>query len=327
MKNNQKPIVSVVVITYNQDGTIRKTLDSIFSQCCNFPFEVVVGDDCSNDNTQYILKEYKNNYPEKFRYFVNEENLGLVANYYKTIHNCFGKYISQCAGDDYWIDDFRLQKQVDFLENNPDYGLVHGDVHHFYERTGKVLYAYNKTNNIKIPEGDIFENLLLPSHIIKAMTVCMRRNLVLDHYISNKISEKNWLLEDLPLWLEVSQKTKIHYIDDVFAMYRLSDDSVSRSQDPVKRYQFHISVFEVRKYFIDKYGCSERTKKAVAIQYNKTMLADGFALSDFSITKAAISNLKTTGAGLTIVDRIYYIGSMNSILQKTIRKILSLIRC
>lgn len=116
-------VVSVACITYNHAPYIRQCLEGFLLQKTNFPIEIIVHDDASTDGTDDIIREYALKYPELFKVILQEENqyskgvdvLSLV------FERSAGKYIAFCEGDDYWTDPLKLQKQVDFLENNPDY--------------------------------------------------------------------------------------------------------------------------------------------------------------------------------------------------------------
>ncbi len=119
-------LVSVLFITYNHEAYIRKALDSVLSQETDFPFEIVVGEDCSTDGTRDILRQYKEKYPDKFRLLFRKKNFGRpTRNVYETWKACKGRYVAFLEGDDYWCDVHKLQKQIDFLENNPYIGVTH----------------------------------------------------------------------------------------------------------------------------------------------------------------------------------------------------------
>lgn len=120
------PMVSIAVITYNHSKYIRQALDSILMQKVNFEYEIVVGDDCSPDGTQDILREYHALYPDKFKIILRDKNIGATRNGYDIKLHCTGRYVAHLEGDDYWIDENKLQKQVDFLNANPPYiGTAH----------------------------------------------------------------------------------------------------------------------------------------------------------------------------------------------------------
>lgn len=115
-------LVSVLVITYNQEKFIGQALESILRQETNFEFEIVIGEDCSTDRTAEIIKCYENKHKDKIRCFFRKKNLGAERNYANLLFShAHGKYIACCEGDDYWCGEDRLQKQIDFLEQNSQY--------------------------------------------------------------------------------------------------------------------------------------------------------------------------------------------------------------
>lgn len=117
-----KPLVSVWMVTYNHEKYIAEALESVLMQQTNFDFEIVIGEDCSTDQTRSIIKNYENKYPNIIFPIYHDKNVGANRNAYEfTFPLCKGKYIACLEGDDYWTDPFKLQKQVDFLEQNKDY--------------------------------------------------------------------------------------------------------------------------------------------------------------------------------------------------------------
>ena len=117
------PLVSVRVVTYNHEKYIAQCLEGILMQRANFPFEVVVGEDCSTDHTREIVLAYGQKYPEILRVITSENNVGGVRNSMRVQRACRGKYHASCEGDDYWIDPLKLQKQVDLMEADADISL------------------------------------------------------------------------------------------------------------------------------------------------------------------------------------------------------------
>ena len=116
--------VSVCIITYNHARFIGQALESALMQKTNFDYEIVIGEDCSTDNTGLICKKYAEMYPDKIRLLQNDKNLGVIENFKRTLYACKGEYVALLEGDDYWTDELKLQKQVDFLESNRDYAIV-----------------------------------------------------------------------------------------------------------------------------------------------------------------------------------------------------------
>lgn len=117
------PLVSVYMTTYFHEKYIAEALDSILRQQVDFPYEIVISDDCSQDGTVAVIHGYMEKY-DFIHLYVNEKNLGLTANMFRVRTLCKGKYLVDLSGDDYWIDDHKLQKQVGFLESHPEYLAV-----------------------------------------------------------------------------------------------------------------------------------------------------------------------------------------------------------
>jgi glycosyltransferase involved in cell wall biosynthesis len=113
--------VSVIIITYNHENFIQEAIESVLSQKTNFIIELIIGEDNSTDKTRSICKEYADRFPEIIRLLDSKKNLGMIKNFIRTITSGQGKYLAICEGDDYWTDTLKLQKQVDFLEANPEY--------------------------------------------------------------------------------------------------------------------------------------------------------------------------------------------------------------
>ena len=123
---DNKIVVSIAVLTYNHEKYLREALDSILMQQVDFKYEVVVGDDCSKDETRVILQTYERNFPGIFKVIYRDENIGPTNNLYDVFMHCEGKYIAQLEGDDFWTNPLKLQKQVAFLEANEQYiGVAH----------------------------------------------------------------------------------------------------------------------------------------------------------------------------------------------------------
>lgn len=146
------PLLSVLFITYNHESYLRQSLDSVLMQETDFEFEIVVGEDCSTDNTREILKEYKERYPGKIRLLFRERNFGRpTLNVYETAMACRGKYIATLEGDDYWTDSHKLQKAVDHLEAHPECSgcanpslLIGEDGKELDDRSPLKLYTWDR---------------------------------------------------------------------------------------------------------------------------------------------------------------------------------------
>ncbi len=118
------PELTVCIITYNHEKYIRQCLEGVMIQKTDFPFDVVIGEDCSTDGTRSVIREFETRYPRIIKPLYHKSNVGSARNNYEY---CFplikSKYIAICDGDDYWTDPYKLQKQYDFLEQHPECAL------------------------------------------------------------------------------------------------------------------------------------------------------------------------------------------------------------
>jgi glycosyltransferase involved in cell wall biosynthesis len=233
---NQEPVVSICMITYNHHLFIRDALEGVIAQKTTFSIELIVGDDCSTDGTTRILLDYQKRYPDFIRILIAKENLSqfstqkstaFVPNVVRTMDLCRGKYIALCEGDDYWIDPLKLQKQVDFLEMSPDFAICFHKVNIL--KDGKLI----KDNITRIPDtvSTIFE--LAKGNYIHTPS-CIFRN-----HAPNTIGPnfQNSPTGDYYIHMMNAQYGKIHYIDEVMAVYRLHPDSIWSSKNQSYRSQ------------------------------------------------------------------------------------------
>jgi glycosyltransferase involved in cell wall biosynthesis len=317
MLNRNEINVSVCCITYNHNQFIAQAIESFLIQNTDFNFEIIIGEDCSIDGTREIVFNYSQMYSDKIKIVTSENNVGAIANELRTLQACKGKYIAFCEGDDFWADPFKLQKQVDFLEANPDFGLVHGDVNHLNQETGEIIEAYNKTKNITIPQGAIFNELLKPSHLVKTMTVCFRRELFEKYYLQDKeIMSKDWRLIDISIWLVLAHYAKFHYFDEVLATYRLLPESLSRTKDPVKLYEFHQKIRAIFEYFAEQYHACDEIITLLKEHFYRADLTDAYNIRNKQLSKEAFNYLKIKGAKISPKEKLLFYATNYSLVRK-----------
>lgn len=243
-------MVTVRCITYNQEAYIRKCLEGIVMQRTNFRFEAIVHDDASTDHTPSIIQEFAEKYPDIIKPIFETENqyskqdgsLGKIMN-----AHTHGKYVAICEGDDYWIDPDKLQKQVDFLEENPDYGLVHT----MYQTTDVTTGTINRTM-LPYIDGQPIDDILLGNCYIATLTACYRRELL--DKIGTDYQKQGFLMGDFPLWLEILKLTKIKCIPDFTANYNIVPQSATHQKEDKKRLAFAVSVRDIRLYYVKRFN-------------------------------------------------------------------------
>lgn len=222
----QNPLVSVVIITYNQEQYITQCIESILAQKTDFPFEIIIGEDFGTDSTRDICKEYQKKFPEKIKLILNDKNTGVVENWINCIIESKGKYIAQCAGDDYWHNINKIQIQTEFLEENPNYGIVHSDFDEIIVNKNISVNNYYNKNNVKIASGNVFKELFYNYHI-HTLTACFRKELFLDFVPFQKIINLGFTAEDRVSYTIMSKYTLVYYMEISTATYRRIDGSIS----------------------------------------------------------------------------------------------------
>lgn len=236
-------MLSVAVITYNQAKFISQTLDSILSQQHSYSYEIIVGDDCSTDNTRAVISEYVKKYPEIIKPLYNEKNFGLIENYFNVIKHCSGKYIMECAGDDWWLPG-KVAKQIELMEKNNDIAMCYGKAYVWSEAQNKILPHV-------IGDGDNTFNSLIISNYITALTVCFTKEAILEYIKDVNPVKQNWLMEDFPFWLWISKNKKMHQLKDVLGCYRVTNTSISHVTNVEKKIKFLESVKAIKEYYCE----------------------------------------------------------------------------
>lgn len=244
----KKPEVSVVVLTYNQEQYISQCIEAILSQKTNFSYEIIIGDDCSQDNTKEICKNYQQKYPEKIRVLLQEQNKGVARNYGDTLAMARGKYISQIAGDDFWILSTKLQLQKDYLDQHSQCGLCYTNIN-TCDEMGKVV---QKRFLDTIDLSKSFEEHLYSKGFIAPLTWMFRRELIYLYDVEGTYTD-----ESFGFALDVFATSQIDFIDVVTANYRMMKGSLSRPNSMQKLYKQLLGVFRTQQYYCNKYDVRE----------------------------------------------------------------------
>ncbi|WP_066314114.1 glycosyltransferase [Bacillus sp. FJAT-29814] len=216
-------LVSVNCITFNQEDMIGDAIESFLAQKTNFAYEILIGEDCSTDNTKKVVESYRDKYPDKIKLIANKQNLGFIGNVRNLHEKSKGKYIAICDGDDYWTDPYKLQKQVDYLEENPECTLCfHAAkvVDNEKEPLGTVVRPSKKNN--KYSAGDLVfggggfmhsSSMIYPKHLMDTPP---------DWFFTSSVY-------DYPLTLILSSHGYAYYIDEFMSAYRMANGSWTTS--------------------------------------------------------------------------------------------------
>jgi len=282
-------LLSVCVITYNHEKYISQTLDSILMQKTTFLVEVVIGEDCSTDDTRNICFRYQEKFPDKIKMLLPERNLGMMPNFIATLKACKGKYIAICEGDDYWIDSYKLQKQVSFLKQNPECSIC----------------AHNSfvINNSDLENVGLFNSSLFSKNKYSI------NDYILDHkwfvptasivFRVDKMDYPSWLPNikngDVAIQLILLMRGYLYYFNEVMSVYRKLETSVSHIYMKTLR-QTYIQLLDI----FDKYS---EFKFHIFLMIKKQFMQD-LIKKDRHITIQKIINKLLSSQGFEIKKKL-----------------------
>lgn len=213
----QTPLVTISLVAFKQETYIREAIESCLMQEVNFDFEIIIHDDASSDKTAEIIKEYGEKYPEKIIPIIQTENqfskgTEIIDKF--IVPKAKGKYIAFLEGDDYWIDSYKLQTQIDFLESNPEVAMCFTATKRIFPNTPKKPKIKRYRNNDSI--CSIKDVIRWGGTLVDMCSAVVRRSIftdVPDWYYS----AQTW---DLTVPLLSLLHGKIQYLDRVTAVYR-----------------------------------------------------------------------------------------------------------
>jgi glycosyltransferase involved in cell wall biosynthesis len=224
------PVVSVKTITYNHALYIGRCIESIIMQKTTFPFELVIGEDCSTDGTREIVMDYAKKYPEIIRVITSEKNVGGLANSKRTNNACQGEYIALCEGDDYWIDPLKLQKQYDAIREQKAALVAHATFVIFY-KDGKSLIEAKVRKAQDISGFVELKDILSHEKQFHTSSIFLRAEIIRnlpDWYYDCPIG-------DYPLKVISAKAGKVYFINEVMSIYQKGNSVSYTSQKEVSK--------------------------------------------------------------------------------------------
>jgi len=254
---------SVIITSYNHANSIARAIDSVLSQKTTFNFYIVVIDDGSNDGSKEILKEYYNNKSiQNLSVISFENNQGLMQAYKVGFECCIGEYIAVCDCDDRWCDEFKLQKQVDYMEAHPECGMCHTNA---YSET----FGVDGLREMNYPLGATYETMLKGNSYICATTMCFRRNFM----DFDRILKKKFYVWDYPILLHMIRRCKFHKLNDFTAINVVHGESVTHTKKRMPRLRYVLGIFRIKSYYIVRYGCKLDTMLYVIYKLTRDILS------------------------------------------------------
>lgn len=259
-----QPTLSVCLITYNHKEFIRKAIEGVLMQQATFTWNLIIADDFSTDGTRDILMEYRGKYPDKIQLILQEKNVGAAQNWIDLIKTPCSKYIAYFEGDDYWTDPYKLQKQVDFLEANPEYSMTFHKVKIYNEIEHK--FEEDVINDLTKEDTNLHD--LLKGNYIRTVSAVIRNTSQLASLIDKikTATPGDWLL-----FIIIASTGKIKYMNQEMAVYRISYSGVWSTIDNKQR-KYHKELLNGYE-FLYKY----LKKDDYAIVYHSHMHYIGLA--------------------------------------------------
>lgn len=240
--------ISVLMITYNHQKYIETAIQSVMDQKTDYQIELVIGEDCSTDNTRKICNKFAHKYPDTVKILPSVHNLGVRENFLRTLKACDGEYIAYLEGDDYWVDDSKLQIQVDYLEKNKGVVICCHDANILSEQDGTI------TNRKLNPPKDGTIHNVCSTNYIYANSVVFRN--LKDELIGYELDSS---VADWVLWVYLCQFGIVHYIDKVMSVYREHDNGVFSKKSRIDKLNMTMVAADNWKRLIgskcnDEYG-------------------------------------------------------------------------
>lgn len=257
---NPNILVSINVLVFNHEKYLQECINSILSQHTNFYFEIILSDDCSTDSSREICKQYQSAFPSLFKLNFQKHNKGLIDNYKESLSLCSGQYIAILSGDDYWCDNNKLQKQVDFLQVNKEFSMCFTNAL-LYEDWSKESYVW--------PYTTIIEGEYLGENIIRKWTVPASSVMFRNHLIDFSFLDKNrFFAEDLITYLKLNEVGKLYALADITTVYRLHKGQITENTnsehnrnfvktlvniDSELNYKYHKIIYtDIASYYIQR---------------------------------------------------------------------------
>lgn len=249
MDNNV--LVSVCIITYNHFNYIEDSINSVLNQKTNFDFEIVIADDFSTDGTRDILLEFKKKYPEKIKLILQEKNIGPARNWKCLLEYPKSKYVAYFEGDDYWINNNKLQIQIDLLETNIEFA---GSYHNVYIINESGLKDKKQLFRDELPDEITAINTITSIAPFHTSSFVYR----------NKFMEfpegiLNLFSGDMVLFSIIAKHGKLVKVPGVMSVYRKHNNSVTGlNSDQIKYHKRRIELIK----FLDKFHNFEFKEKS-----------------------------------------------------------------
>lgn len=268
-----EPKASIIILTYNQEKSVGRAIESILRQKCDFPFEIIIADDGSPDSTREITEDYARKYPDIIRMMPVCANRGLVDNYFDAVEMSRGEYIGDCAGDDEWLDENRLQLQIEALDADASLSVVFTDVEEckilsngeeckrlHSEMPERKRFMLPRIKGKEIMIGVLNNTNALPYTLSAAL---YRRSSLMNVYLKDKnlVRSPDSGIEDLSTIAALASEGDSAYLPIVGYRYYIDGESVSNNLSHEKEFNFYLRATRECHRLAEYYGIDRRLLK------------------------------------------------------------------
>lgn len=269
-----QPVVSVFMLTYNHERFLAQAIESVATQVCDFPFELIIAEDCSSDRTLEIALDYQRRYPQIIRVLTGSKNVGMIANSERRMSTMRGKFMATCEGDDYWNHPRKLQMQVNLMNKNPGMACCHTDFDRESRfRISRAKHAREGRSAAWLSKAMTYRDLLLDWPVATATTLFDK-----DVYFAFKRSEftrRDWPFGDYNLFLFASLQGAVGYVPAATATYRKIKGS-STNQRNNARLRMIVATLECVDLFMSRYPVSPEDTRLIRARIIKRIYRAAF---------------------------------------------------
>ncbi len=246
-----KPLISVILLTYNQENYVAQAIESVLDQQTDYPYEIIIGEDASTDGTALVCRSYAERYPDRIVLVESASNKGLLRNYFDCLQMARGEFIADCAGDDFCTDRYHIQSQTEWLLQHPSFSAVSADWEDYDMETGTHTVhqpdikadicdeqewgraaAARFLGRTRRPEVSLSASIYRKQIILEALTAHP------DRFISDDM-----VCEDISVTAALLMAGPIAYQAHPSQAYRHLPESVNHSKDRSKYFRFCVGAF------------------------------------------------------------------------------------
>lgn len=296
--------ISVIVITYNQEHLIGRTLDAILKQECSEDFEVIIGEDCSTDNTLAVCKLYAERYPNTIRLIANEKNLGLVDNYFNCVRQARGEYMIDCGGDDEWMPG-RMQLFLDIMEAHPEVSMSLSTFIARDNETGELSTPPLSPWTPGVHDGnELTYGFVGALEHIPGVMGMMRMSAIREAMSRwpRFFSGRGYQMEDVQLYATMGQLGKMYYVNQPTFYYTTGHNSVSQHQDVFKYYSFQRNTLQLKLHLITELHLDKPRLQPTLQFWINILLRQAFKLKRVDLRRETLHMAKANGIRLNRWD-------------------------